>query len=211
MQSKLLLSVPFIQHAFTVKDTELNGMRNSLVMPDQIHGNDVVVIDDYARHIQADAFITGKRNLPIGIVTADCVPLLLIDTKHHIISALHAGWKGTLQKIVQNALDAMEQEGASRKSIIAVIGPAIKSCCYSVSQERTQLFTEEFGSNSIIYYGNKAFIDLQKINYEQLRTGGILPNHVEIIDLCTCCNPDKFYSYRRGDRDKRMVSYIQMV
>lgn len=210
VKSRLLSSFPSIRHAFTVKDHMLNDMRDDLIIPTQKHGDTVVSVFSTNLKVVSDGLLTTISDVPIGVVTADCVPVLLFDPDNHIVSAVHAGWKGTLSNIVTNAVTSMEKRGSSSSSIVAAIGPAIKSCCYDISPDRAQLFTKKFGTESVIQSRGISYIDLQKINYDQLLSCGLMPHHIDLILECTKCN-DAYYSYRRGDRDKRMVSYIYLV
>lgn len=207
IQSPLLSSFTAIRHAFTVKDHLLNGMDDELVMPTQIHSDIVTMVSPGDKKVISDGLITTLSNLPIGIITSDCVPVLLYDPEHHSVSAIHAGWRGTLDTIVRNAVQSMIANGSNVHSLIAAIGPAIKSCCYDISPERAQLFSNKFGTNSVIWIDERPYIDLQDINYHQLFACGLLPEHIDLLPECTKCN-EAYYSYRRGDRDKRMISYI---
>ncbi|MCR4264026.1 MAG: peptidoglycan editing factor PgeF, partial [Candidatus Roizmanbacteria bacterium] len=150
------------------------------------------------------------HQVPIGVVTADCVPVLLADPESGMISAVHAGWRGTVENIVQKAVQSLIGMGSSARSLRAAIGPSIKSCCYDIPPDRTQLFTEKFGTKTIVNTRGTDYIDLQEINYRQLLETGLSYDHIDVIDECTKCNTS-YYSYRRGDRDKRMVSYIYRV
>ena len=210
IQSALLSSFPSIRHAFTVKDHMLNGIRDELIIPTQTHDDTVVSVFDTNLTVVSDGLLTAISDVPIGVVTADCVPLLLFDPDKHIVGAVHAGRKGTLKHIAYKAVTSMVDLGSSFQSIRAAIGPAIKSCCYDIPPDRTQLFIEKFGTKSVIKSRGINYIDLQKINYQQLLSCGLSDYHIDLIPECTKCN-DAYYSYRRGDRDKRMVSYIYLV
>ena len=205
IRSKLLSS---INHALVAKEHELNGLKDSIVLPKQMHSNVVAAVHGSRQSTQADGLVSNSKT-PIGVVTADCVPILLYDPVSGIKSAVHAGWKGTLNEIAINAVDAIESEGGSRDNLTVAIGPAIKSCCYDIDEERTQLFQNKFGLKTVNKIDNKYYIDLQRINSNQLVSIGISLNQIEILEECTQCNPRRYYSYRRGDRDKRMISYIQ--
>ncbi|MBI4137498.1 peptidoglycan editing factor PgeF [Candidatus Roizmanbacteria bacterium] len=210
IQSALLSSIALVKHAFTVKDQVSGDMKESVVIPRQSHSDRVVVVSKSDQTIASDGLITILPDTPVGIITADCVPILIADPEQGVVSAVHAGWKGTLEHIVLNAVRHMIELGSSPSSLIAAIGPAIKSCCYDIPEDRTQLFMEKFGANCIIHIDKTNYIDLQHINVRQLIEAGLSSDHIDCIDECTACNM-QYYSYRRGDRDKRMISYIYLV
>ena len=210
IQSRLLAGIPALVHAFTVKDDRKRSRTVPVTVPVQTHGATVSFISDpdSTRQIMADGLMTDSKLFSVGVVTADCVPILLYDPITGLKAALHAGWKGTLHSILYNAAQLMARQGADISDVIAAIGPAIKSCCYSIDEKRTQLFKNKFGTKSLIKINRKSYIDLQEINRTQLLECGLLEHNIDTICECTSCNADRYYSYRRGDRDKRMISFI---
>lgn len=176
----------------------------------QIH-SDIVI--NYNGIVESgDGIITNRRNLAIGIFTADCVPVLLFDKKNKIISAVHSGWKGTLNKIIIKALDKMKDEhGASMEDIIAFIGPHNKGCCYEIGQD----VAEEFYKDKL-YHGIEIIKDnklqLEKCIIKQLQSKGVSEKHINISPICTYCNNEyELYSYRKQkDSCGRMFSFIYL-
>lgn len=181
----------------------------------QIHGAVVAVVDTSrmgSEIIGADGLVTTIKGSVIGVKTADCVPLLLADPDEHVVSAVHAGWKGTIAGIASDAVRSMESEGARVANIRVSIGPSIGACCYTVPHERAALFMERFGKNSgvVSEVDTVWHLDLGKANELLLLERGILPHLIEMSGICTSCQSDKFYSYRKN-KDRgfgEMVSFI---
>ncbi|MFC1594022.1 peptidoglycan editing factor PgeF [Candidatus Omnitrophota bacterium] len=187
-----------------------------LVLPQQVHGKRVVCVDSrhrgkgavrYACAIpKTDGLITAEKNLPIAVLTADCLPIFIHDPQTKTIAVLHAGWKSTHKKIVSNALKILRTKYKSNpKDLMVVFGPAMRKCCYEVGKEFKQRFPR-----AIIKRGNKIFLDLIKANTEQLTSAGIKKRNIIDCKLCTCCDK-RFFSYRReGKKTGRMLAVIAL-
>ena len=196
-------SLNFIEYDF--------GTRHALVPADvvtihQIHSARVVSNRGMARcQEDADALIENTPGIAIGVKTADCVPVLLADPVSRSVAAIHAGWRGTAHYIVQAAIQSMAVEfGTQPKDIRAAIGPCIGPCCYEVGPE----VATEFG----VVASGHVHLDLANTNARQLGAAGVLPANISIASgLCTKCNPDAYYSFRR-DREAagRMISWIRI-
>jgi hypothetical protein len=207
IQSVLLSKYPYIFHEFTVK-----GKKETVVVPKQTHSDNVLTISDrdYHNTLSADGLVTGITNMPIGIVTADCIPLLLLETQKRIIAAVHCGWRGILRNIAGKALSTIVKMGGSSSAVIAALGPSIGQCCYSVPEDRAQKILSKYGSENILSTNNKTYLNLPKIVVYQLEEAGVSPEAIDVIDHCTYCSKNNMYSYRRGDIVKRMTSYITL-
>ena len=208
-QSKLLASVPNLVHEFAIKDIDVESQKIHPYIPHQVHGNDVIFIKHQRGNIIADGLVTDERKVPVGIYTADCIPILIIEPSRQLVAAVHAGWRGVMKNIAKNAIEQITLLGGSAENILVGVGPAIKSCCYSVSQERAVQFRKTYGDDGVMIKSGNYYIDLQTILYGQLISGGIKDAQIDIIAECTYCN-DQYYSYRRGDKNKRMVSYLYL-
>jgi polyphenol oxidase len=166
---------------------------------------------------QADAVITRKRGVALAISTADCVPLLFYDPVTEAIGVAHAGWRGTARGIAAATVAAMqEQFGSQPADILAGVGPSIGPCCYEVSEEVRQLFlglqtfeeqpTEEryreLVAESAVFemleLPEKASLrlDLWATNHKQLLLAGLAPEHIELPQVCTSCETERFFSHR---------------
>lgn len=165
----------------------------------QIHSATVVTIERPWEGVplQADALVTNKPGLVLGILTADCAPILFADTKAGVIGAAHAGWKGAVSGVAENTVAAMEQLGAKRDHIVAVVGSCIAQPSYEVGAEFMARFSAADQARFFIpstRAGHHQF-DLPGFVVQSLRQAGI--RQVEALGLDTCSNPTQFYSYRR--------------
>jgi polyphenol oxidase len=179
------------------------GLRSSLYPEDiltarQIHS---AIVQDAAGPLgEGDALISNRPAVVVGVKTADCVPILLVDPVTRAVAAIHAGWRGTAEDIAGTAVRALtERWSVSPKNVRAAIGPSIGVCCYEVGPEVARRFGIEV-SNSV-------HIDLQSINEKLLRRSGI--ENVWKSGECTFCNPGRFYSFRRErEHAGRLTSFI---
>lgn len=183
----------------------------------QIHSNIVNVIDknNIGSIIDGDALITNEKNVPLLILTADCVPIILVDTVNKAIGVVHAGWRGTYGKICQETIKKMQQNyNTESKDIIAIIGPSIGSCCYEVSYDLIDKFKKILqNTNEEIYKikDKKYYLDLWKINTQMLEEFGVLESNILNMDICTSCKCETFYSYRKHDKtQKRIGTFIEI-
>lgn len=186
---------------------DLGVTPDKLVTPYQIHSARTVVIDEYlgdeywknGDRPEADSLVTRLPGIAIGIVTADCVPVLLHDSTHQVIGALHAGWKGTLGGVVASTIDAMVSIGAARANIAAAIGPCIAQVSYEVGPEIFETFTEQdqkwadhfVPSDRADHYR----FDLAGVVHAKLAAQSI--TNVHQLDHDTYAEDALFFSYRR--------------
>jgi len=187
---------------------------------------------------QADALVTRAPELLLGVQTADCVPILLADTRHRVVAAIHAGWRGTLARIAVKALGRMRMEFGTRAgNVVAALGPAIGRCCYEVGPEIAQAFATQFpaaadwfdGPFEQLSHGEEPLwlpwltmmppghvpppprvqLDLRAANRWQLMDAGVPESQIDVSDLCTACRADLLFSYRReGAKTGRMMAVI---
>ena len=158
-----------------------------------------------------DALITDKRQVMLTVFTADCVPILLYDKDKEIVSAIHAGWRGTKANIVSKTVKKMiDIYGSNPKDIIAGIAPSIGRCCYEVDEDVAQHFFDK--QDSFDSVGKKYMLDLPHINKMQLLDMGLLEQHIEMSSICTSCEVDTFFSYRKEKGcSGRFVSTIGLI
>jgi YfiH family protein len=187
---------------------------------------------------RADALVTQTKGLLLGVQTADCVPILLADTRQRVVAAIHAGWRGTLSRIAVKALGRMRMEFGSRpRDVVVALGPAIGRCCYDVGPEVAQAFLTQFpvaadwfdGPFEQFAHGEEPLwlpwltmmppghvpppprvqLDLRASNRWQLIDAGVPEKQIDVSDLCTACRTDLLFSYRR-ERAKtgRMMAAI---
>ncbi|WP_208352406.1 peptidoglycan editing factor PgeF [Pseudaestuariivita rosea] len=195
----------------------MNVGQDDLLTVHQVHSSDVVVIED-ARdaHTQADAMVTRVPGLGLGVLAADCQPVLFADRHNSIIGAAHAGWKGALGGVLEATIDAMVRTGAMRENIRAVIGPSISQRVYEVGPEFLDQFIAEDTDNSRFFangYGDRYHFDLPGFGLHRLRRAGIAS--ASWTGHCTYSDPKRFYSYRRSVHQKevdygRLISAIRL-
>lgn len=225
--------IDFIRHSFIIKQREsgvetngalkeiaakiLNLEKEQVATINQTHSDAVFAhnVGNRAADEGVDAHITDRHGIALGVVTADCVPVLLIDRKKRIVAAVHAGWRGTAKKILQKTVKKMSDSfGSKPEDMIAGIGPSIGQCCYEVDEKVIEPMQKEFGylnRFSIQKKENKWHLDLQMMNKEQLIETGLMPYNINIVNLCTSCHSDLFYSYRRdGAGTGRMMAVVMI-
>ena len=175
--------------------------------------------------LTGDGIITDTPGLLLAIQTADCLPVLLVDINRHAVGAFHAGWRGTVQRIVEKGVGEIQRRFGSRpRDLRAAIGPGIHGCCYEVGEEVREQFESQFG-----YAGNlfrevkdsdpvrekypllflsarppghsrpmaRLFLDLVEANRRQLLDSGVLAKNIESLPFCTSCRTDLLFSYRK--------------
>ena len=186
----------------------------------QVHSADAVYAErpwPQDRRPPADAMVTDKPNLLLGILTADCAPVLLADEEAGVIGAAHAGWRGALAGVTDAAVAAMEQLGARRERIAAAVGPCIVQASYEVDDLFRTRFIEQHPGNDRFFAESalgKPHFDLPGYVLHRLLAAGI--GQVEALHLDTYAEPSRFYSYRRathrGEPDYgRQISLIGLA
>lgn len=172
-----------------------------LVTLHQVHSADVVTVTtpwpDGARP-HADGVVTDQPGLLLGILTADCVPVLFADVERGIVGAAHAGWKGALGGVTDNIIAAMVGLGARRDSIATAIGPCIGRASYEVSDEFAKAFEHADSANERFFTGGKAghhYFDIEAYVIHRLSAAGI--SRIDPLGLDTYAEPGRFFSYRR--------------
>jgi purine-nucleoside/S-methyl-5'-thioadenosine phosphorylase / adenosine deaminase len=182
----------------------------------QIHSSVVFVIKDGFKEEpeqKGDAIVTSLRGIGIGVFTADCVPLLLIDKSVSAVAVVHAGWRGTLSQITKATLLEMEKNfGTEPSTVSAVVGPSIGMCCYEVGKDVAALFKDKFANwDTYLFRKNdsKYVLDLKEANRTALVKEGV--ENIEVIKICTKCS-NEFHSYRRdGKRVGNQLSFIGLI
>lgn len=165
----------------------------------QIHSAEVVTVTGPGPQGRADAMVTDVPGLALSILTADCMPVLLHDAESGVIGAIHAGWRGALEGVLEATLDAMEGLGADRSDTVAVIGPCISQRAYEVGPEFLDAFEAENAAYTRFFAngeGDRYLFDLPAFGLMRLREAGVA--EAEWVRHCTYHNPDLFYSYRRS-------------
>lgn len=161
-----------------------------------------------------DGLLTDDLGAILAIQTADCLPILIADAKRQAVAAFHAGWRGTLKRIVERGVESMRVEfGSHPKDLTAAVGPGIGQCCFEVGQEVKDLFAAEFSYAQELFAPHaKPRLDLVEANRRQLVAAGLDFQLIFTVNLCTSCRTDLFFSHR-AERGKtgRMMSVIGIV
>ena len=183
---------------------------SNLIYTNQVHGNNVKVVNENScLNEEFDALVTNKKNVPLMIFTADCVPLIFFDNNKEVIALAHAGWKGTFSKISQNVVEIMRDVyNCSVKNINVVIGPHITLNNYEVSKELVEKFAELNIPNYYKICDKKYYLDLATINIQVLENIGILSSNILNSNFCTVDNNDKFFSYRKDNGTENRIGTI---
>lgn len=196
-----------------------------LIFSKQVHGTDIVVIDNENvekfidnNSYECDGFVTNQRAVPLVTIYADCVPIYLFDPMKKVIGLVHSGWRGTLSKIAAKAVGLLtDVYSCNPKDVLAGIGPSIGKCCFEVGNDTADLFINAFqGHDDLIFPGKQSVgkynIDLWECNRQMLIDSGIQPANIEIAQICTVCNHQLFFSYRASDGSSaRNVAIMQLI
>ena len=198
-----------------------------LVTLRQIHSDIIHRVDSApAEPLHGDGLLTATPDLLIAIQTADCLPIVLVDPKHRAVGVFHAGWRGTVKRIVEKGVGQMTMHFGSRpRDLKAVIGPGIQGCCYEVGEEVRTKFESQFAYADKLFrevkdsdpvrekypllfmtmrapghseekLPKRIFLDLVEANRQQLLAAGVPKKNIEASPLCTNCNTDSLFSYR---------------
>ncbi|PVH29099.1 peptidoglycan editing factor PgeF [Pararhodobacter oceanensis] len=189
---------------------------DALVGVHQIHSADVKVIESAGAQGKADAMVSATPGLALGVLTADCMPVLLADADNGVIGAVHAGWRGAISGILEATLEAMVGLGAARDRIAAVIGPCISQRAYEVGPEFLEDFIADDPENTRFFAGGKGDryqFDLPGYGLMRLREAGV--GHAEWTRHCTYSDAALFYSFRRSVHEReadygRLISVIRL-
>ncbi len=185
-------------------------------VPSQIHS--ATVLQNERGCEEGDAIVVTERNLPVAVITADCVPIILYAPDQHVGAVVHAGWRGTAQGITQiTARQLIETHGADPAQLIAAIGPAIGVCCYEVSPAVAEAVSKTIPSHPQTIYikppvaraneQTHPFVDLKAVNRLQLEDLGVL--HIDTLPECTRCEIDALWSHRRNETS-RQAAFLQL-
>jgi polyphenol oxidase len=218
-----LAAVPGLLHGFeqrqpqgrseTRDETRGRGERalapwGRLFLLKQVHGRTVVEAP-FEGMPSADAAVTSRPGVLLGIETADCLPVLLVDPGRRLVAAAHAGWRGTAHGVVAAAVAALRARGSDPGELLAALGPGIGPCCYEVGDE----LRTNFGPRGAAFFSpgprGRPHLDVRAANRAQLEASGLRPERIHDLAHCTFCRPDAYHSFRRdGANSGRMISFV---
>ena len=227
--------LPFAEHFFTAASLRLRNdeaeweavarlagvPRPRLRLLHQIHGRSVAVVapesSDRWAPPQADAAVTNDPSVALVVRVADCAPILLADTRTGAVAAVHAGWRSTMQRIVEAAVASMRGNyGTDPADLVAAIGPSLGACCGEMGDEVVQAFHDAGHAESTIGRwftregGRRPHFDLWRANADQLVSQGVTASAIHVSGLCTRTYPEALHSYRAaGANAGRMAAVIR--
>ncbi len=151
-----------------------------------------------APHTQADALFTFEPHTPIAVLVADCVPVLVASTQGPCVAAVHAGWRGTAQKIATHTVQTLVAHGLQASHLVASIGPSIGPCCFHVKEDVAHILQQQYphAHHAFIPHSHHVAVDLWALNSAGLQEAGLSPSTIHTCKICTVCDI-RFFSYRR--------------
>ncbi len=176
-----------------------------LISMNQVHGNNVKVVDKHSPNIidDCDGIITKDKDVVLMVMVADCIPIIFIDRKKDVVAAVHAGRNSTFLRISEITVEKMVNEFKCNYSDIEVhMGPSIQKCCYEVNDELVTIVEKSFGKEFV----KGRFIDLQGINESLLKSLNI--SNITISNTCTRCSNEPYYSYRVDKKCGRFAGIV---
>ena len=176
-------------------------------------GKGVIIPKDYT---DVDGLITNEPCIVLSTFYADCVPLYFVDPVHRAIGLSHSGWRGTVNKMGQVTIEAMKREFGSRAAdLYCAIGPSICQDCYEISRDVAEEFMKAFPkhvNDILIQKSEEKFqLDLWKANEIVMLESGVLPEHLAVTNICTCCNPTELFSHRASKGKRGNLAAFLMI
>ncbi|MEW6170931.1 MAG: peptidoglycan editing factor PgeF [Candidatus Omnitrophota bacterium] len=189
----------------------------NLVCAKQTHGANVFCVTgkdkssgalDYENAINnTDSLITNRRNIPLAVFTADCLSIFLYDPKKSAVGIVHAGWRSTKALIAKKTVFKMKQHFKTKpEDLICYFGPAIKPCCYQVGKDFKRYFPKATKKRN-----NNFYLDLVKVNKNQLLNSGVKKDKIFDSQVCTSCDNDRFFSYRKEKENAGRIMSVIML
>jgi YfiH family protein len=219
LTSPMLANIPGLVHGFGQRlagtramareaAQETFRMAGDVFFLRQVHGG-AVVPAPWTEPPDADASLTEHAGELLAIETADCLPVLIVDASNLRVAAAHAGWRGTVAQVARHAVEALVARGSKPGELLVALGPSIGPCCYEVGAD----VEEAFGPGGSRFLerrpSGRSHLDVAEANRTQLEQAGVLPSHIDKVNLCTRCREDLFFSYRRdGAYAGRMISVV---
>ena len=204
VRSPLLDAVPWLRHGFGTRHNGAWTAADRTARLHQVHAATIVPVTGPGHHGDGDALIAATPDLWLEIRTADCVPVLIADSRQKVVAAIHGGWRGTAARITEATVGMMIRAYGSRpEELVAAVGPCIGACCFEVGEEVASHFPTHCHRG-----GKRPHVDLAAANVEQLTQCGIAPEQIDNMGRCTMCETDAFHSFRRDRTIGRMISAI---
>ncbi len=205
-----------------IESNKINFKLNNIIFPKQVHGikeiiltNKILAGPDYIYNkdnlpkswqVESDYLITDLKNTGIGILTADCLPIIIVD--NNLIAIIHAGWRGAVNGIIESCVNSLIKNfGSKPEQLKAYLGPCAKACCYEVQQDFVSNLPEKY-KNNLINRDNKIYFDLPELAQIKLIKLGVKQQNINLENsICTICNP-RFCSHRNHKNSRRQISLV---
>ena len=210
-RSTRLERFPWLRHGFGTRLSTDWPDSEGLAIAKQIHSDQVLVADKPGNLGPGDALISKRPGVTVAIRTADCLPILIVDTRTRAVAAVHAGWRGVVAEIASKTIDTMRLQFGSRPEDLEIaIGPGIGPCCFEVGAEVAVQFRGFFPERKDLQDRTK--LDLAETITRQLRRNGVIASQISTSGLCSCCKSEMFESYRRDRQGAgRMLAAIGLM
>lgn len=219
-----LEGIPFLIHGFGTPSLTEEKMKSRdewrnfhFIYLRQVHSDEIRRVEEpLSSPLKGDALLTNQPHLLLIIQTADCLPVFMVDESQKVIAAVHAGWKGTCQRIVEKGVLALQEYyRCELSSLWAAMGPSIGPGCYEVGEDvRKKVEDDRFFipvSSKTKESGPRYFFDLRGANFQQMKDAGVKENHIFTLPICTHCQKN-MHSYRReGEKAGRLLNFIGLV
>ena len=201
-RARAFAAFDWLEHGFGTRLSPAFGAGDDVAMLKQVHSPVCVRASGGGCQGEGDALVASAAGRPVGVRTADCLPILMAEARGRAVAAVHAGWRGTLEGVAANAAAMLGSAG----DIHAAIGPGIGQCCFEVGREVAERFAGIFPERADL--GRRTAIDLVEANRRQLIRAGVPADQIYAAGLCTVCGSE-FHSFRRDrERAGRMISLI---
>ncbi len=196
------------REAARLRVTSALASAGRLFLLHQVHGATVLEAP-WSGTPEGDAAVAAGPGLLLGIETADCLPVFVVDPERRLVAAAHAGWRGTAAGVTGAAVEALVARGANPAALLAALGPGIGACCYEVGDELRSAFGPEGEAFFLQGRDGRPHLDVRAANRAQLIAAGVAAGRIASLDDCTCCRSDLYHSFRREGRGAgRMINYV---
>jgi YfiH family protein len=201
-------AIPGLVHGF-----EQRAQRDGAETPEESHARVAKALEGNGRllllsQVHGAGVVAARAGWLLGIKTADCLPVFLVDPGRQLVAAVHAGWRGTAAGVAARAVEALVTRGSRPEDLLAALGPGIGPCCYEVGDELREAFGTS-GARFSAGLNGRPRLDVRAANVRQLLDAGLRPEALHHVADCTRCRADLYHSYRRdGKAAGRMISFV---
>lgn len=193
-----------------------------LVLSKQVHEDNIHTVTDSDagngiifenKFKSADGLITDIKGIPLVTLYADCVPVFFLDKKIGVVALSHSGWRGTVKRIAEKTVEKMKKDyGSKPDDILVAIGPSIQLCHFEVGDDVAEIFIKEFGDKTVLKFGDRYHVSMQKAIFMQLTETGIPEENIDDCGICTYCNSELLFSHRKTNGKRgNLGAFIELI